>query len=191
MSAQFVVGKFYMVPCMKVALSARSFWMEANGWVPVLGPKHEDAEHLGFPYPHFHIDWRFVSAACFKRAVRGKQESRVLAKVLTNTTGDSFDHQIVGQPELRRIKCKREMPVFPQAHSIGQKGGLDHGWRWIHMERAQAFTCNKLKPGNICPHRGIDLTSFIKPDGTVICPGHGLKWNTVTGELMPRHGGPI
>lgn len=59
--------------------------------------------------------------------------------------------------------------------------------RWARLELAQAFICNRLKPGNVCPHRGIDLTPFARPDGTAICPGHGLRWNLATGELMPRH----
>lgn len=185
MKEQFIVGKFYLVPCMHAQPSARSAWMDASGWVPVLGPKHEDAEHLDFEFPHYHIDWRFVGHAAYRIATNGKHPSP-LRHVMTNNAGNAWHHKLEGVPQLRRIKCKREMPEFPHTVSFNK----EHT-NWERMERAQAFTCNKLKPGNICPHRGIDLTSFIKDDGTVICPGHGLKWNTVTGELMPRHGGPI
>jgi len=80
------------------------------------------------------------------------------------------------KPELKRRKCLREMPDFPPTP--------DH--RWPILELHQSRTCNKLKPGNVCPHRGTDLTPFEKPDGTAICPGHGLRWNLKTGELMPR-----
>jgi len=186
MSGAFVIGQFYMVPCMYAQPSARSRWMDASGWVPVLGPKHEDAEHLDFEFQHYHIDWRFVGHPAFRIASRGKHWSP-LRHVMTNSGGDLWHHKLEGAPVLRRIKCKREMPEFPHNASLGSKANI----HWARMERAQAFTCNKLKPGNICPHRGIDLTPFIKADGTVICPGHGLKWNTVTGEMMPRHGGPI
>lgn len=180
------IGRFYMVPCVKVNLSARSWWIDANGWVPVLGPKHADQEYLQFAQEHWHIDWRFVTDRCFKAAAGGSHHQ--LGRVLSNDTGDAYHHELTRAPELRRIKCKRAMPDFPIVRKLLAGTYADHkAIRWTRLERAQAFVCNKLKPGNICPHRGIDLTPFIKEDGTVICPGHGLRWDTKTGELIPHH----
>jgi hypothetical protein len=73
------------------------------------------------------------------------------------------------------------MPDFPAVHHDFPGGPA----RWAALEAAHAGC--RLKPGNICPHRGIDLTPFAKPDGTAVCPGHGLRWNLKTGELLPHH----
>jgi hypothetical protein len=38
-----------------------------------------------------------------------------------------------------------------------------------------------------CPHRGTDLRNLPpRPDGTVMCPAHGLVFSLATGELVPR-----
>lgn len=166
------VGKFYMVPCMYTA--RRGYWIPADGWVPVIGPKHEDAEHLNFPHPHYHVDWRFIAKSQYGQAAFA---SSPLGKVLTNTSADAYPHVLEGEPVQKRRKCQRAMPIFPARVRP----------EWASLERAQFAACPKLKAGNICPHRGIDLTPFIESDGTAVCPGHGLRWNTVTGDLMARH----
>lgn len=182
-----IVGQWYFVPCVRVSVAARTIWMEVNGWVPVIGPKHRDAEYLGFEFEHWHIDWRFVSHTPYKWATEGAGKSP-LSRVLTNDSGDRHNPKLTNAPELRRIKCKRPMPDFPVVRKavIPLYGDAVSGRKWERLERAQAIVCNKLKPGNICPHRGIDLTPFIKEDGTVICPGHGLRWDTKTGLQLPH-----
>lgn len=174
MSAGIVaeVGKFYRVPCMYTA--NRGFWIPSDGWVPVLGPKHEDAEHLKLPSQHYHVDWRFIPKRKFDDA---SSFSSPLGHVLTNTGLTPGQHCLTGEPVTKRRKCLRSMPTFPVRPGPG----------WAQMERAQFAACPKLKPGNICPHRGIDLTPFEQEDGTAICPGHGLHWNLRTGDLIPRH----
>jgi hypothetical protein len=163
------VGRMYLVPCMHTSLSG-SFLPE---WVPVIGPRHTDEEHLKFPHEHYHIDWRFVSDATYQSAL-GEVSGVVHGTVLTNTHGK---HRVEGCAVLKRRMCKRLMPDHPARPREN----------WVALELAQRSTCNRLKPGNICPHRGIDLTPFAKPDGTAICPGHGLKWNLRTGELLSHH----
>lgn len=180
------VGKFYMVPCVKVRPGARTSWIASTGWVPVLGMKHRDAEHLDFPHEHYHVDWRFVGDKQYAAVLR-KPSGLPHGSVLTDTEGD-FRNPSIRQPVvMRRLKCRRDMPDFPEVRKIvaGMEYHGDSGAKWERLERAQAIVCNKLKPGNICPHRGIDLTPFVKPDGTVICPGHGLRWDTHTGDLLP------
>lgn len=173
------VGKVYNVPCMYT--KCRGSFIPNDGWVPVLGPKHEDAEHLNFPDPHYHVDWRFIPAQQYRQTLSGRPSGSTLGTVLTNTEGyypGTVETELLrGTPVLKRRLCKRAMPIFPARPNID----------WARLERAQAFVCNKLKPGNICPHRGIDLTPFIEPDGTAICPGHGLRWDTKTGDMLPRH----
>ena len=45
----------------------RAQWCHTRADWPVLGPRHEDADHLNFPYQHWHIDGRFVSAALWRK----------------------------------------------------------------------------------------------------------------------------
>lgn len=184
------IGKFYMVPCIKVDFDCRSIWMDVNGWVPVLGPKHADGEYLKFEFEHWHIDWRFVGWKAFSYATDNGRKSPLSRVLTSDTTGPHGLKELTRSPVLRRIKCKRAMPEFPVVSQVVDAMYDSHGRRWHHLERAQAITCNRLKPGNICPHRGIDLTPFIRPDGTVTCPGHGLRWNTATGELLPFQESP-
>lgn len=188
-STKTEVGKFYMVPCVFVSPPHRSLWHPRDGWVPVLGPKHSDKEFLNFEWEHFHIDWRFVGRRNYEDAAGGLSRF-AQGRVLTSAQGY---YKLPDAGTLRRRVCRRAMPDFPAAggrvaNLVDIPGDVGrHARPWRHMEVAQAFVCNKLKPGNICPHRGIDLTPFIKEDGTVICPGHGLRWDTATGNLLPHH----
>lgn len=187
MSVAAVVGRFSMVPCMFVESERRPYWAPRDGWVPILGPKHSDAEHLEFDHEHYHIDWRFMPGAQFDAAVTHQRNMTGNASPHSNVlTSDTKYMGLTGTPALKRRLCRRDMPEFPAAPK-GERYGSPNALRWQRMERAQAFVCNKLKPGNICPHRGIDLTPFIRPDGTAICPGHGLHWDIATGQLLPRH----
>lgn len=170
-------GQFYMVPMLFVAPGVRSGYEDGTGHVPVLGPKHQDIEHLNFVWEHFHIDWRFVSASGFRQACMFSGVPH--AKVLTS---DTTRFKLEGTPVLKRRLCKRVMPEFPPAHEIE----VSNPPKWVALE--DAHRCMRLKPGGICPHRGINLTPFARPDGTAVCPGHGLHWNLSTGELIPRHG---
>jgi len=182
------VGRTYPVPCLFIVPEYRTKWIPEDGWVPVIGPKHRDPEHLEFRVDHYHVDWRFVPAKSYRVA---RNVSALKAPHPLVITADREFQRVVGEPEVRRIRCRREMPDFPALVNDGSQQADWHRLtvrRFARLEIAQAFTCNKLKPGNVCPHRGIDLTPFEQPDGTAICPGHGLRWNLRTGELMPRHG---
>lgn len=177
------VGRFYMVPCIFINPQHRQHWMPADGWVATLGTKHTDPE-LASEHVHYHVDWRFCSEQKYDLAcgIHVRPHGRVI------TSSDGW--YTVGSTVLKRRKCHRAMTDFPsQAKPLtrGYEGGVCTKplTRWAQLERTHA--CTKLKPGNICPHRGIDLTPFVKPDGTVICPGHGLRWDTKTGELLPHH----
>lgn len=177
------VGFFYMVPCLFVERSVSTPWMPNDGWVPVLGPRHEDGKHLNFPFEHYHVDWRFIPGKAFDWTTTSPS-GFPHGRVLTKTTPEG----LIGSPVLKRRKCRRAMPDHPPIKQV-RGVWLERGpSSWQAMESDHA--CTRLKPGNICPHRGIDLTPFIKDDGTVICPGHGLKWDTKTGELLAHHGAP-
>lgn len=162
-----VVLNRYLVPTLDLSPGTRAAWMRRD-FVPVLGPKHRDVEHLLFDVEHYHIDWRFVTETEYRGAAwNDMPHGKVVGAV--------------GKPVLRELTCLREMPEFPNVRELG----WDPLGRWSSLERA--FACKTLKDGHICPHRGIDLRPFAQEDGTAICPGHGLRWDLRTGLLMDRH----
>jgi hypothetical protein len=173
------VGRFYLVPCLFIPAEWSTAWMPDDGWVPTIGPKHSDPDHLKFEVDHFHIDWRFIGDEQLRYASfwNGFPHGNVISSVEGRNV-------IKSHPVLKRRKCRRDMPEFPV---VGASMHIESRRKWQALEKAQFAGCNKLKPGNICPHRGIDLTPFRQPDGTAVCPGHGLRWNLDTGELMRRH----
>lgn len=170
------VGRYYMVPCLFVPKELRA-WI-AEEWAPILGNKHIDPE-LGVDAEHFHIDWRFVREATLKFASAGVIKSPH-GKIITNDSGDIFDHKLTGMPVLKRRLCKRAMPEFPSLE------GKSSRRIFARMEAGMLERCARLKDGHICPHRGIDLRPFADAEGFATCPGHGLRWNLSTGELVPR-----
>lgn len=163
-NSPLVIGRFYSVPCINALV-----WN--LGMTPIIGPLHEDKEHIGFDDMHWHIDWRFVSAWQLSR-LSGSGRIPVQAKVISqkNTAG-----QIVE----RRLKCKREMPEFP-LRPYGKN--VVH---WLEdLETAQENS--RLKCGMICPHRGLPLAGCPVNDGIVVCPAHGLAWDVESGALVKR-----
>ncbi len=189
----YQIGKRYPVRCVRIwkcrdgeRKLADLQYADRYGWVPVIGPEHEDAEHINFPHLHYHVDLRFVAAHAFnarlyalKWAYPGKSEEEYLGRLLglPVTTKDAdpvrFDGLVIEtEVGTRPLLCKRAMPTFPRAIA-----------RWIPQLETAYAEC-QLKPGLVCPHRGIPLADFVQPDGTVTCPGHGLRFNAVTGRLL-------
>lgn len=160
MSDSYTIGKYYAVPCIK-----NPPWPSAGRWLPIIGPLHEDAEIVKFEYLHWHIDWRFVSGR-FLSSTDSVSRRSVLARVLVL---DVF-HEVI----IRKMKCKRAMPEFPNAS-------------WL-VELEPLFARCRLSRDLVCPHRGIPLAGCPVKDGLVVCPGHGLRWNVTTGELKRTTG---
>lgn len=174
------IGRYYRVPCIFVPTG---FCSAEPTWVPVIGPKHADPE-LGADRDHWHVDWRFAPARML-RAATGVVSGSPHGKVIS-FDGEHHEHvdadghwvqKLTRPPVLRRMLCKRLMPDFPVRPRPA----------WAAMELAQRARCDRLKDGHICPHRGIDLRPFARPDGTAVCPGHGLHWDLKTGAMLPRH----
>lgn len=164
MTSPPIVGRYYLVPCVWVPQDSPV----AAGWRAVLGPRHEDREALGFPYLHFHNDPRFLSDAVIDRirSIAGHRQS-IFDCVITGVRGIEY----------RRRRCLREMPEVPAAW------GQD--WRRELQRLNGAATLRG--PCKVCPHRGVPLASLpVAADGTVTCPGHGLRWNVSTGRLVRR-----
>lgn len=165
-----IVGRYYLVPCVAIVVAdfgwSRGFW-------PVIGPEHEDAKLLNFGQRHFHVDARFLSARQLAEVNRFRHG------VFSNpicTTSWGVGRRLSGwrAPALRRRLCQREQPAYPA-------DGLPERYPQLPAAFAQA----RVKCGR-CPHKGLPLSSLPREPGTdiVTCPGHGLRWNLASGELI-------
>lgn len=108
------VGKFYSVP------TAFGLFGYKYDWWPVLGPMHDDIEVIGFPYVHYHYDFRFFNADQWAWAVRYSN----------GIPGRHVMHESAGAPDtkpspvwFRRRKYQREYPDFPLPYN-GKWGWL-------------------------------------------------------------------
>lgn len=171
-----VVGETYLVPAIFGYVSHFSRW-----W-PIIGPEHEDTEHIGVDIVHRHIDWRFVSDGVIHAVDPFRAGPGVVDRVQSRLLTLKNQYSAV---ELKPMRCRRPMPKFP----------LRHPWKdeptpWGRpLERAYAgrkarrdhFGCR------VCPHKGMPLNTLPEKDGVVVCPGHGLAFRVDTGELVPRY----
>jgi hypothetical protein len=169
----YEVGKFYRVPCIK---TTKRCSYGHGAFVPIIGPEHADAEFLNFPHSHWHIDWRFASAQVFSRAHWGhlRPSSHVYAVVLQRWAWGSplYNHAFIeGDVVMKRMKCKRVLPPYPFKDA-----------KWLPKLEA-AFASARMT-GMVCPHKGLPLEGCPLDGDVVQCPGHGLRWNIKTGELV-------
>lgn len=164
------VGKFYMVPCVRTG---------QGYWVPVMGPPHEDGAIINFPYHHYHRDLRFLSEAdvvelantfAFRLSCT-LEEAAMIVPTLTH-------NHVTAPPVERRMKCRRRMPTFP----LTLRPKHVAPW-WPKLQSTYADASAKC---GRCPHKGFSLKGLPEKDGAVTCPGHGLRWNVETGEMVPR-----
>jgi hypothetical protein len=166
-SNPYQIGRYYQVPTVLGTL-ANCRW----DW-PVIGPLHEDAEIIGFPDLHYHIDWRFVSARLYVRMVDWYGFSKYGASHLLALPLHQGlrAHQIeLPKPVIKRLMCKRDFPAYPRIS-------------WLNQLEEKYQDC-VLKTA-VCPHRGIALDNLpCNEDGIVTCPGHGLQWNLRTGKIV-------
>lgn len=165
-----VIGKYYSVPAVKVIS-----WHGFKGWLPIIGPKHEDAEIVGFPWEHYHIDWRFAPKSVFQYLCGHRAGPGYVYAYPIQTPDGRGNPSLVGGPETRRMLCKRELPQFP---IVGERGT----GAWVHKLR-EAFCGASITKG-VCPHRGIPVSAMIREGDVLTCPGHGLQFNATTGEAL-------
>lgn len=167
-----VIGKFYMVPAIQVV-----DWYHFAGFIPIIGYEHEDSEIINFPAMHFHIDWGFIS----ERAMRhcgpvGHRRYGIIvqrqAHAHRKPPRNDGELLAIGEPVLKRMKYKRRMEPFP--HSIAK-------WTKPLHEK---YACARLING-ACPHRGVLASQMISDGDTLVCPGHGLRFDRFTGRVVP------
>lgn len=160
----YEVGKMYKIPTVQAVLS----W--GYSVIPVLGPRHNDKEFIGFYQYHYHWDFRFATSRQIERLVRDEGGS-IFVHVIKAEPGDMTGD--AGAVTYRWRKCRRVMPPYPlKPH-------------WLPAMSA-AYTDKTLVDGHICPHKGADLTGLpVDAQGCVTCPLHGLRWHVETGRLTP------
>lgn len=161
-----IVGRFYMVPVVRFPHHY------TDGVWPVLGPLHHDRGEVNFPYLHYHIDPRFLTAAQVRICARSKSwmtpwslEKDVAAFPLCRT-----DMEIPRRPDLARRRCRASTWVYTPPKTP----------KWLPALSARyGKPCEPIRRRDgrlLCPHRKVDLSSF-QPDerGIVVCPLHGLQ----------------
>lgn len=177
---EVIVGKKYSVPV--VVLKNRPKHLSV---LPVIGPLHEDREFINFPARHWHPDRRFISQAWFVDLIRGGSSHWAVALTpYPSTHSLTFSHFTPDEPLVtdggRKIMtCRRLVGSFVK------RDGKPPLW----LPKLEAAYKGERLRGMICPHRGISCVG-VKPeaDGGIVCPGHGLKWNPETGEMISRVG---
>lgn len=157
-----IIGREYLVPCVE----RRCVW--GDEWMPVIGAVHDDAEYIGVTKKHWHFDWRF----CDQPSV----ESSDLARILYS------DRAVSDRVKWIQLKCLRSMPEFPLQYT--DYSGTTH--QSTFAAKLEAGYANVKMKCMICPHRGLPLSGLPVKDGTVVCPGHGLKWRLADGAMVPR-----
>jgi hypothetical protein len=162
------VGKFYLVACVL---------NEHLGWLPVVGNWHEDSD-IGINVYHYHYDVRFFTERYMNRD--GKSAMTRIATEAANVFVKGTDADKNNPPKVvyKRRMMRREMPDFPDKDYSFKKPKL-----LIILE--EKFKDVKMICMT-CPHRGMRLKGLPTKDGTVVCNGHGLKWDLATGKVIPR-----
>ena len=157
------VGKMYRVPCVRRLYTRDAADFSGSGWVPVIGPIHDDKEVIGFAPLHLHRDTRFEDTS---RDWRLNTPLGRLARV--ESVGV---HEALGIPipirhqySLRQRKCRRLTDV----------------WTPVRFTQSleEAYRRCRIGPDGLCPHRGIPLAIGARlKDGSTVCAGHGLRWS--------------
>lgn len=160
-----VVGRFYMVPCITYPYHER-----VDVW-PTLGPLHHDRGEVNFPYLHYHIDPRFLTADQARHCARksafygGTVEACAAAYPLSH-----HGSPLPARPHLVRRKCRASSWQYSPPSAVPWLDALEARYG------APADPIRVKRDRLLCPHRKVDLSS-LQPDadGIVTCPLHGLR----------------
>lgn len=189
-----VVGQWYLVPCVLY------WWSDLKAWWPVIGPKHDDVEHLAFEQVHYHLDRRFLPERMFRgtkpyvtpsgeRRFWRSADTQLAARPLgeygpgTRHNADSATGGPLPAPVLRKRRCIVADVGFPALADEGVYGTFDRFHAAYEGKR-----CGRDADGHlICPHKGARLSSLAADrNGVVTCPLHGLAVNVRTGVVVKR-----
>lgn len=164
-----VVGHHYLVPCLP----------SSEGWIPVTGPRHVDADLPGGETPHHHPDLRFAPAPLVRRLLQGTQHGLCAFAGIEHAARCALliVVPVPGVPELRSLPCLREQPLHP-------------GVSVARTVEARLGDKARLTPDGLCPHQRIPLLSqplLPREDGLLVrtCPAHGVQFDEA-GRLLRR-----
>jgi len=166
-----IPGRKYLVPYIRPPTAIHGY--EAGNQVPIIGELHEDTL-LGFPYLHFHHDRRFIPPRIYNE-MQNPWEALAVTRLIPNESGElEVDPLWVDLPiKHGEFTCHRQMPE-PTIKVVG----LDR------LEKL--FKFRKLE-NRVCPHKRVSLSGMYPDnDWCLTCPGHGLKWNANTGDLVQQ-----
>lgn len=165
-----VVGQFYLVPTVLWP------WMgNAHRVWPVFLPRHDDAEHLNFPYQHYHIDPRFVQMRLLER---DRLERDVQRTPISKWARAGAGYKEVPAPVWRLRKCHHSLVVYQH----GRKEPIEALGEHFAGTQAQ-----RNRYGWVCPHRNAALGSILPRDGVITCPLHGLRIRASDGVCLGAH----
>jgi Rieske [2Fe-2S] domain len=198
LTAPPVIGKNYLVRCLKMDGLAASFYPGIE-WMPIIGDLHEDSNIIDFNYWHYHIDFRFVPKDSFglltQHTLHPEKTGFHFSKVMivkgenlnpkTNQSErDQVCHSASGLIEYRKLKCKRVMGEFPAMYPNLFKEPIEVRF----MRKLQnAYKGCKLKKDHYCPHKRFNLSSIpANENGIIVCPGHGLAFDKETRKQIDR-----
>ena len=156
-----VIGRYYLVRCIFA-----TFNIGKKEWLPVMGPRHDDAKWIGFKWAHYHLNRFFLSDA---------DEEQSVTLPVSERPDRSFNYPITESILLRR-KCRRSTPTpFPVDKVLKTE-------QFTAMYRHYTGEQCRRQSGWICPHKGFDLGAMtVDPDGAITCPMHGLRIDNETG----------
>ncbi len=198
LTAPPVLGRWYLVPTVEYV------WLDVSTaaprpW-PVFLPKHDDREHLNFPWPHYHVDPRFLRSRDWQRAISaGRHRESV-----TRSDDHAYGHAQRVPLMMLRDGLRWRDPADPAAGAGEER---PHGpviWRRMRCARVEipyqfgdypairtirahyaGRTCKHARGGLICPHKRFPLGSLVPDaDGVVTCPLHGLRVDVATGKVV-------
>lgn len=179
-----VVGRTYLVPAIWMSRGVGA----AEMWWPVHGSQHDDVEFFNFPHQHYHVDQRFLTLRHLRvigvyEDIRGmgpieRSFATPVHGAFAHVVGHPLRSELPPEPQLRRMRCMREMPPVPRQFRES-KLVVD-----MHAHFA-GRTAKRGRLGLVCPHRQYPLGQCV-PDasGVITCPLHGLRVRASDGVVV-------
>lgn len=173
--SKYKIGKKYRVQCARVKYGdhivshplekLKVISVPKSGWLPIIGTLHEDNEIIGFTPEHVHLDLRFLRIRRKRNPIEFSLE-KIMRYPLVKGKKEVIEFTS------RVLTCKREATEF--GASV-----------WL-VDLEKAYEDKTIDIEGLCPHRNIPLKAGCKrPDGSVICAGHGLQWSA-KGRVVHR-----
>jgi hypothetical protein len=176
-----IKDEYYWVPCIPIPDKLVPFYLNLeDGWLPVLGQPHIDGETISEDDAenvyalHHHVDVRFINVDLPIGGSIGVPVN-LFAHLLDLWDLDAPDDEKRDLVEWKSKKCYRV------ATDDFQNSGVPNIYEPGVISKGL-----KLRDQKVCPHQKACLNGVPKMNNSIVCPVHGLKWNTLSGELIPR-----